>query len=951
MKKKTWLVRTLSLCLALFMAVGLLWTGRDLGVRADTQYNEVEAHFGVSDGPTVIYLSTEIAAGPDVGKSLHAKGDGTTGAYADWNLLDGAVVFQSAQGEVLESADDGRFQIGGANWMEGFGMSIRNIPTDAATITVAAGTVLTVRSDNASTLSTTPIKITNKLVLEKDSSGTWTEKATEPEAYNEVEVHFGVLDGTTVIYLSTDITAGPDAGKSLHAKGDGTTGVYADWNLIDGAVVFQSAQGEVLESADDSRFQIGGANWMEGFGMSIRNVPADAATVTLAKGTILTVRSDNASTLSTTPIKIANDLVLEKDENGAWTEKEPEPEPEAYNEVEVHFGVLEGTAVVRLTTEIVAGPDAGKSLHAMSDGTTGVYGDWGFLDGAATFLSAQGETLEATAEKRFQIGGADWMEGFGMSIQNIPTDAATITVAKGTILTVRSDNATNLSTTSIKIANDLVLEKDENGGWAEKASDPETYNEVEVHFGVLEGTAVIRLTTEIVAGPDAGKSLHAMSDGTTGVYGDWSFLDGAATFLSTQGETLEATAEKRFQIGGADWMEGFGMSIQNVPADAATITVAAGTILTVRSDNATTLSTTPIKIKNELVLEKDSSENWAEKQEEPESYNEVEVHFGVQEGTSVIYLTTAIVVGPDAGKSLHAMSDGTTGIYGDWSFLDGAVTFLSAQGETLEVTAEKRFQIGGATWMEGFGMNIQNVPTDAATITVAKGTILTVRADNATTLSTTSIKIANDLKLIYTTDGWAEATATLTVGGENTTTLNVSVRHGDTLPTGYMEDGKYILGWKVNGQTVTQYDDQIDATAYTADFVDTKMLQVKLQDDHETRTDATRLTVRFIGSVDSLSYASAGFALSLKNTAPTVDTDKSVVLTKVYGSLNASGVSKSAAEVYDPYSAYMFAYALNDIPVNTTIYVRAYVRLEDGTYIYGATRAIQIRADGAVDAV
>ena len=99
MKKKTWLVRTLSLCLALFMAVGMVWTGQDLSVRAETQYNEVEAHFGVTDGPAVIYLSTVITAGPDTGKSLHALSDGTPGVYADWNLLDGAVEFRSAQGE------------------------------------------------------------------------------------------------------------------------------------------------------------------------------------------------------------------------------------------------------------------------------------------------------------------------------------------------------------------------------------------------------------------------------------------------------------------------------------------------------------------------------------------------------------------------------------------------------------------------------------------------------------------------------------------------------------------------------------------------------------------------------------------------------------------------------------------------------------------------------------
>ena len=803
MKKKTWLVRTLSLCLALLMTVGLVWTGQGLGVRAETQYNEVEAHFGVLDGPTVIYLSTEITAGPDAGKSLHAKGDGTTGVYADWNLLDGAVVFQSAQGETLESANDGRFQIGGANWMEGFGMSIRNVPADAATITVQAGTILTVRSDNATTISTTPIKITNKLVLEKDSSGNWVEKPTEPETYNEVERHFGTLDGATVIYLSTEITAGSDAGKSLHAKGDGTTGVYADWNLLDGAVVFQSAQGETLESANDGRFQIGGANWMEGFGMSIRMVPADAATITVAKGTVLTVRADNATTLSTTPIRIANDLVLEKDSNG---------------------------------------------------------------------------------------------------------------------------------------------------NWAEKQTEPETYNDVEVHFGTQEGTTVIHLMTEITAGPDAGKSLHATSDGTAGAYADWNLLDGAVVFQSAQGETLESANDGRFQIGGANWMEGFGMSIRMVPADAATITVPAGTVLTVRLDNTTTLSTTPIRIANDLVLEKDSNGNWAEKQTEPETYNEVEVHFGEQEA-AVIHLTTEITAGPDAGKSLHALSDGTAGVYVDWSYLDGAVKFRSTQGEAIDATGEKRWQIGGATWKEAYGINIQGVPDDAATITVPAGTVLTVRSDNASTLSTTPIRIANDLKLVRTADGnWTETAATLTVGGENTTVLSVSVRYGDILPTGYMEDGKYILGWKVNGQAVTQYDDQIEVAAYIADFIDTKMLQVKIQDDHANRTDTTHLTVRFIGSVNSLDYPSVGFALSLENAVPTIDTDKSVVLTRAYRSLNASGVSKPAAEVYDPYSAYMFAYALNDIPVDTTIYVRAYVKLADGTCIYGAARAVRIHADGATDA-
>ena len=172
----------------------------------------------------------------------------------------------------------------------------------------------------------------------------------------------------------------------------------------------------------------------------------------------------------------------------------------------------------------------------------------------------------------------------------------------------------------------------------------------------------------------------------------------------------------------------------------------------------------------------------------------------------------------------------------------------------------------------------------------------------------------------------------LVVGGEGTNTAEYElfVGQGDELPTGYTEDGKYITKWTADGNVVTTYDAAY--TDYVAEFVDTKMLVVKQQNDGKSPKE-----VRFIGSLDKLSgYSEAGFVFANKpvDGELTVENGVRAQLNTAYTALNADGVSVTANQIYDDYSNYFFAYAIRKIPQGVTIYARAYV-VVDGTIIYG----------------
>ncbi len=189
--------------------------------------------------------------------------------------------------------------------------------------------------------------------------------------------------------------------------------------------------------------------------------------------------------------------------------------------------------------------------------------------------------------------------------------------------------------------------------------------------------------------------------------------------------------------------------------------------------------------------------------------------------------------------------------------------------------------------------------------------------------------------------------ATLSVGGgdTNANAITIGIADGEDLPVEYVED-KYIIGWTVDGSKVTTYDASVDASKYVAEFIDTDMLDVKKQ----SAVVDGKIDVRVISSVNNLDYEKAGFAMSLSKKDPTVTTASVRDTTTVYTSLLANGEPESVSDVYPGgYSTHMYAVEITGTPVGTTMYVRAFVELEDGTIVYGATRTITTIATGTAD--
>lgn len=151
------------------------------------------------------------------------------------------------------------------------------------------------------------------------------------------------------------------------------------------------------------------------------------------------------------------------------------------------------------------------------------------------------------------------------------------------------------------------------------------------------------------------------------------------------------------------------------------------------------------------------------------------------------------------------------------------------------------------------------------------------------------------------------------------------------------------------------------ASGGTVEYVDIDMLNVKKQCKINSE-DGTLTDVRFIASVDNLSYQKAGF-LFTKNETIAKDTELFVEgeipdkanrdTTKVYTMLLANGIYRKASDIYADDSCnttYAYVFEMTGIPANDgTIYVRAYVLLDDGTYVYGEPSAIVVTAAGKVN--
>lgn len=199
-------------------------------------------------------------------------------------------------------------------------------------------------------------------------------------------------------------------------------------------------------------------------------------------------------------------------------------------------------------------------------------------------------------------------------------------------------------------------------------------------------------------------------------------------------------------------------------------------------------------------------------------------------------------------------------------------------------------------------------------------------------------------------------------GGESSYPIMCSVKEGDVLPTGeYLEQTisvedqlyqvrHYVKAWKdADGNPVTSYE---AGKTYTPEYIDTKMLDVRVQYKKDTvnSTDTEeKVIARFIGSVDKLEgYKETGFILSTKERD--LDFGKgykectgiNTVYEGLYENVNGVSAYKSAEELYDTYSDYIFAYDIGNLPAGQKVYARAYVRLSDGTTVLGNVRKILV---------
>lgn len=193
---------------------------------------------------------------------------------------------------------------------------------------------------------------------------------------------------------------------------------------------------------------------------------------------------------------------------------------------------------------------------------------------------------------------------------------------------------------------------------------------------------------------------------------------------------------------------------------------------------------------------------------------------------------------------------------------------------------------------------------------------------------------------------------------------NTSNPSGVTIGT-EKEDKVTVYEKVVSGKSyVDKYVVNADASGSVTSYIDIDMLNIKKQTKVNEKNEALT-DIRFIASVDNLSYQKVGFlftkdeavandATQFTATSGKVKESANRPTTKVYTKIKEADIYRKASEIYAEdgcNTAYGFAFEMKKIPANDgTIYVRAYVLLEDGqTYVYGEPRAINVTAAGTVN--
>ena len=143
---------------------------------------------------------------------------------------------------------------------------------------------------------------------------------------------------------------------------------------------------------------------------------------------------------------------------------------------------------------------------------------------------------------------------------------------------------------------------------------------------------------------------------------------------------------------------------------------------------------------------------------------------------------------------------------------------------------------------------------------------------------------------------------------------------------------------------MTAYEAGTDTSGYTPQYVDTDMLDLFVQ-EHTTLENVYRLGA----SVDiPANYTEAGFIFSRTNENPALDAPDCQIfnVSKYYSGIKADDKTYMASTVYagKAPSSRFFVQAFRVKNTSGSLYVRAYVKLSDGTIIYGTAKDLLAKA-------
>jgi len=445
------------------------------------EYNQVEIDFAKILPTGQICLTGEMISGPD------ADGSTIGEVYGDWVRYYGEISFE-VDGKVIKE------QVGidtmvntnaDYNYASFYVESdyIKNNLEQIDSIKISAGTMITQDSSKTANYSgvKVPICIENTLQVAKIDD--------EWQEYNEMEVSF-VKDADGFMYLNGKIVSGPNEGQSMKDA-------YGDWaTTMSGPIAYTKGGTEVDGEAYWDLFNTSMWDYNANIYLRCDDIKANfnnVSKVTIKKGTILEVYHQTQADVTVYPIKLANDLVLDKKGGSTWAQE--------YNKVELTYDSYVAGQGVFLNAEIVAGPDAGKKIEE-------VYGHWvdaaiGAVtytkDGYAATTKVYWSSCNDTGKKsQFYI----WGEYDGLRISELDR----IEIFAGEVII---PTASGYSKTPIQIENTLRIGPTDDG-WSDE-------NHVELSYVNFDGSFDGRgfyLKADIVGGPDTGADYGQ-------IYGDW----------------------------------------------------------------------------------------------------------------------------------------------------------------------------------------------------------------------------------------------------------------------------------------------------------------------------------------------------------------------------------------------------------------------------------------------